>query len=54
MTAIRHKVRRCEDGWLAVVLIGERRLQWGPYVNKRVARKIARAECAKIAPAREY
>lgn len=52
--SIRRKVRRCDEGWLAVVLIGERRIQWGPYPTKREARKVGRAECAKLAPAREY
>lgn len=39
---VRHKVRRCREGWLPVVLIGEEPFVMGVQPTKALARDIAR------------
>lgn len=50
MSTIRHRVRRCAEGWLAIVLVGERTHKTGPYQTKREARRVAREWRAAFGP----
>lgn len=46
---VRSKVRRTRDGWLGVVLVGERELCLGPFASKREARKQAKGTAREFA-----
>lgn len=45
---VRWRVRRCHDGWLPVILIGEEPLTLGCQPDKHTARVIARARADEI------
>ena len=48
---VRWRVRRCADGWLPVVLIGEEPFTMAPRASKHDARANARAKAAEISGA---
>lgn len=45
---VRWRVRRCPDGWLAIVLLGEERLTLGCRSSKAIARELARSHAALV------
>jgi hypothetical protein len=48
---VKVRVRRIPDGWLSLVLVGERENGAGPFPTKRLAKQDARARAAKFAAA---
>lgn len=52
--SVRYRMRRCPEGWLAIVLIGERRIASGPFPSRKEARRVARKHCAELANAKEF
>lgn len=48
---VKTRVRRIADGWLSLVLVGERVNPAGPFPTKREAKHDARSRAAKFAAA---